>query len=452
MIAFPKLRLFSHPGRLAFCALFLTTAPAAAWEIPSDNGTLPASAVREILAADEYPVTSGYTQRIEFIDFTANGRPFTQVVVILTPDTPRLHRGRRLVVVGGEPGSEYGMDFVSTVEHHEGPGVWLAKRGVTFIALTRVGRWNFLAPSGDGSWATVPIGRRMPIFTRTQKAHWPDTEYEVRASGVSAVTSASASAVYRFPKKGTELEKQMLAATPRVFVEGYRLALEKGIPDRAGAFVLFWGMSTGGASLYPLAKYYAPDGYLGWGTSSTGLAHATSTAVLGDSFNNIYDRMALRVRERGIDDFEFYTKTIDPQTRARWWQAALRSPRFKSTEDAAMYFSAGALAEHGLRLWQSDLLGPAERASGYAAFIHSIFETSFPPAELQKVAILDLNGTEDETLPPATVDSNRRVMEPYAKRFRLGRIEGLHHYLFTQDSIKVVGTMWFRYIESGFFD
>ena len=58
----------------------------------------------------------------------------------------------------------------------------------------------------------------------------------------------------------------------------------------------------------------------------------------------------------------------------------------------------------------------------------------------------------DETLPPATVDSTRRVMEPYAKRFRLGRVEGLHHYLFTQDSIKVVGTMWFRYIESGFFD
>jgi hypothetical protein len=434
------------------CALFLTTAPAAAWEIPPDNGTLPASAVREILAADEYPVTSGYTQRIEFIDFSANGRPFTQVVVILTPDTPRLHRGRRLVVVGGEPGSEYGMDFVSTVEHLEGPGVWLAKRGVTFIALTRVGRWNFLAPSGDGSWVTVPIDRRMPIFTRTQKTHWPETDYELRASGVSAGASASASAVYRFPKKGTELEKQMLAATPRVFVEGYRLALENAIPDRSGAFVLFWGMSTGGASLYPLAKYYTPDGYLGWGTSSTGLAHATSTAALAGSFNNIYERMALRVRERGADDFEFYTKTIDPQTRARWWQAALRSPRFKSTEDAAMYFSAGALAEHGMRLWQSDLLGPAERAEGYAAFMHSIFDTSFPPAELQKVAILDLNGTEDETLPPATVDSNRRVMEPYAKRFRLGRIEGLHHYLFTQDSIKVVGTMWFRYIESGFFD
>ena len=39
------------------------------------------------------------------------------------------------------------MDFVSTVEGREGPAVWLAKRGVTFVALTRVGRWNFLAPT-----------------------------------------------------------------------------------------------------------------------------------------------------------------------------------------------------------------------------------------------------------------------------------------------------------------
>jgi hypothetical protein len=343
------------------------------------------------------------------------------------------------------------MDFVSTVEKREGPGVWLAKRGVTFVALTRVGRWNFLAPTGDGSWATVPIRRRMPIFSRAQKEHWPESEYEVRNSGISTVTSAGASAVYRFPKKGSELEKQMLAATPRVFVEGYRLALEKAIPDRVQAFVLFWGMSTGGASLYPLAKYYLPDGYLGWGTSSTGLAHLNNT-TLGGNFNNIYDRMALRVRERGLDDFEFYSKTIDPGTRERWWQAALRSPRFKSTEDAAMYFGAGALAEHGMRLWQSDLLSAADRAPGFSAFMQSIFETSLPPAELRKVAILDLNGTEDETLPPATVDANRTVMEPYAKRFRIGRIEGLHHYLFTQDSIKVVGTAWFRYIDSGFFD
>ena len=433
------------------CVLVLLSVPAAPWDLPPDNATIGTQAVREILAGNEYPVTSTYTQRTEFIDFTFNGRTFTQVVVILTPNTPRVHRGRRLVVVGAEPGSEYGMDFISTVERQEGPGVWLAKRGITFVALTRIGRWNFLAPSGDGSWEHVPLGERMPLFTRAQKAHWPSTDYEARRSGATQVTAASVSTVYRFPKKGTELEKDMLAATPRAFVEGYRLALEKAIPNRAGSFILFWGMSTGGAVLYPLAKHYMPDGYLGWGTSSTGLAHVNNTTLAGN-FTNVYDRIALRVRERGLDDFVFYTKTIDPATRARWWKAALRSPRFKSTEDAMMYLGAGALTEHGLRLWQSGLLPDSTRASGLAAFMQSMHETSYPPAELRKVAILDLNGTEDETLPPSTVDTNRTVMEPYAKRFRVGRIEGLHHYLFTQESIKVVGTVWLRYIESGLFD
>jgi hypothetical protein len=32
------------------------------------------------------------------------------------------------------------------------------------------------------------------------------------------------------------------------------------------------------------------------------------------------------------------------------------------------------------------------------------------------------------------------------------RIEGLHHYLFTQESIKIVGSTWMKYIESGYFD
>src|SRR3954468_21131107 len=80
----------------------------AAWDVPADNGTLDARAVREILAGAEFAETSSYTQRIEFVDFSAHGQPFTQVVVTLTPDKPKLHNGRRLVVVGGEPGSEYG--------------------------------------------------------------------------------------------------------------------------------------------------------------------------------------------------------------------------------------------------------------------------------------------------------------------------------------------------------
>jgi hypothetical protein len=431
-------------------ALFLA-APAAAWDLPFDNGTLGRDAIREILAAREYPETGSYTQRVELIDFTANGQRFTQVVVILTPDRPRMRNGRRLVVVGAEPGSEYGMDFIWTVEGREGPGVWLAKRGVTFVALTRVGRWNFLAPSGDGSWDTVPIGERMPIFSRAQQAHWKASDYEVRRTATAAVTTASVSAVARYPRKGSALEQQMLAATPRVFVEGYRLALEKAIPDRARALVLFWGMSTGGAFLYPLAKNYRPDGFLGWGTSSTGLAYVNNRALSGN-FADVYGINALRVRERGLDDFEFYSRHVDAETRARWWKGALRSPRFKSTEDAVMQYGAAALTEHGVRLWQSAFLPAADRAGGFAAFLRAMFEPSYPPAELKQTPVLDLNGTNDETLPPAVVDANRTVMEPYAKTYRVGRIDGFHHYLFTQESITVVGSVWFRFIDSGYFD
>jgi hypothetical protein len=422
-----------------------------AWDLPADNGTLNRQGISEILARADYPETSAYTQRVEFIDFSAYGQPFTQVVITLTPDKPRLHNGRRLVVVGGEPGSEYGMDFVSTVEKREGPGVWLARRGITFVALTRVGRWNFLAPGNDGSWETIPLNQRMPIFSRAQKTYWSAADYEVKSSGITVTSSPNASSTYRFPKKGTTLERQMLAATPAVFLEGYRLALEKAIPDRRNTFVLFWGMSTGGASLYPLAKLYTPDGYLGWGTSTSGLAYLNNRARVGN-LDDLYEHSALRVRERGLDDFEVYTKHVDAATRAAWWTVALRSPRFKSTEDAAMYLDASALAEHGVRLWRSDFLPAADRARGFAALMQSVFEPSYPPVELKRVALLDLNGTEDETLPPATVDANRSVMETYARKYRVGRVEGFHHYLFTQDSIKVVGALWLRYIDSGYFD
>ena len=432
-------------------ALLLIAAPARAWDLPADNATLPAAAAREILSRNDYPETSTYKQSIAYIDFTANGQSFTQVAVTLTPDTPRLHNGKRLVVAGGEPGSEYGMDFVTTVEGKEGAGVWLAKRGIGFVALTRIGRWNFLSTSGEGSWETIPLDQRMPIFNRAQKAPWPASDFETVKATTLGISSASASLASRYPKKGTLLEKQMLAATPRVFIEGYRLALEKAIADRGNAFVLFWGMSTGGASLYPLAKYYRPDGFLGWGTSSTGLAYVNTKAAAND-FTNVYEHSALRVRERGSEDFEFYSKNIDAATRALWWKAALKDPRFKSTEDASMMFGAAGLTEHALRLWNSDFLPAEIRARGLSAFMQEMFEPSLPPDELKTVAVLDLNGTNDEALPPATVDANRKVMERYARKWRIGRVEGMHHYLFTQDSIKVVGNLWLKFIESGYFD
>jgi len=427
----------------------ISCAPAAAWDLPPDNGTMGRDTIAAILSANDYPETSSYRQSIDFIDFSAYGQKFTQVVVTLTPDRPRLRNGKKIVVVGGEPGSEYAMDFVRTVEDKDGAAVWLAKRGVTFVAPTRVGRWNFLAPTKDGSWDSVPLGERMPIFERGQTAHWTEKDYTVKR-GPSGGGAASGQ-VSRHPRPGTLLEKQLMAATGNTFIEGYRLALEKAIPDRQNSLVLFWGMSTGGSTLYPLAKYYTPDGYLGWGTSTTGLAAATGRTSSG-SYNGIYEQNAVRVRERGLDDFEYYTKEIDPPTRAKWWQAAQRNPRFKSTEDPPMQFGASALAETALRLWHSDFLPAENRKRGLVAFMQDIFEPSLPPAELKKVPVLDLNGTKDEVLPPATVDANRKVMEPYTKKYRVGRIEGLHHYLFTQDSNKTVVTAWLRYIDSGYFD
>ena len=439
---------------LAFCLLVTLpgTALAQEWTLPADRETMKRESLAAIVARDDYPPTSGFTKRVEYIDFESFGQPFTQVVVTLAPDTPRLHAGRKIVVVGGEPGSEYAGDFLETPEGKEGPGVWLARRGVAFVALTRVGRWNFLAPGETGSWESVPIETRMPIYSRKQKTHWTGADYDVKSSGLQGATSGDSS-VYRAPKAGTQLYREMLAATPVTFLTGYRLALERALPpaQRRDAYVLYWGMSTGGAFLYPLAKQLPPDGYLGWGTSSTGLAYVFRRAKSGD-FQQPYAQSALRLRERGPDDFTYYTKDLDEATRARWWKNAQKAPRFKSGEDPMMQFGAAALTEVALRLWLSDFLPASYRAAGLGAFVKEMIEPSFPPVELKNVAILDMNGTRDEAIPPKTVDAHREVMEPYSRKYRVARLEDMHHYLFTQDQIKIVGTLWLRFIDAGFFD
>src|ERR1051325_7358273 len=75
-----------------------------AWDLPQDTGTLDRAAIVEILAGQQYPETSSYTQRVDFLDFTAHGQPFPRAVIPPPRDKPRLHNGRRLVVVGAEPG------------------------------------------------------------------------------------------------------------------------------------------------------------------------------------------------------------------------------------------------------------------------------------------------------------------------------------------------------------
>ncbi|MEO5785254.1 MAG: hypothetical protein ABIS17_07065 [Casimicrobiaceae bacterium] len=433
-------------------SMVLMPSIATAWTLPDDNGTFSPDSIGEVLAGNDYPGISGYRQRVDMIDFDSYGQRFTQVVVTLVPDNPRLHRGKHIVVVGAEPGSEYAMDFIATPEGKEGPGPWLARRGITFVALTRVGRWNFLAPDGSGSWANVPLGERMPIFSRDQKSHWTRADFEVQETKGKAATSGD-SAVYRFPKAGSALYRQMLAATPVTYLTGYRKAIEHVVPKdaRDGVFLLYWGMSTGGAFLYPLARELPPDGYLGWGTSSTGLAYLNRRAKQGD-LAGPYAQTALRLRERGLDDFTYYTKDLDPATRNAWWQRAQQGPRFKSGEDAPMQFNVAALTEVAMRLWRSDWLPADYRRDGLGTFIERMLAPSFPPPALARIAILDMNGTRDEAIPPATVDAHREVMEPAARKYRVLRVADFHHYLFTQDSIKVVGSLWLRVIDSGYFD
>jgi hypothetical protein len=423
------------------------------WKLPPDKGTLSAADVKTILGGNEYPETTSYTRRTEYLDFTAYGQSYTQVVVTLVPQQPRLYKGRKLVVVGAEPGSEYAMDFLETVEGKEGMGAWLARRGVTFIALTRVGRWNFLDPSGDGSWQSIPLDSRMPIYNRGRKAYWSSNDYATQKSTSTAVATGGDSAIYRIPEPGTALYNETLAATPVTIITGYRLAIERALPpsERSQSYLLYWGMSTGGAFLYPLAKHLKPDGYLGWGTSSTGLAYLHRRAKQGN-FDGPYARSAVRIRERGMDDFEYYTKHVPSDVRERWWQVALKQPRFKSVEDPPMQFNVAAMTEVAMRLWLSDFLPSEYRKDGLAKFIQDILETSFPPAEMKGVAVLDMNGTRDEAIPPRTVDAHREVMETYAGRYRVARIQDFHHYLFTQDSIKTVGTVWLKFIDSGYFD
>jgi hypothetical protein len=423
-----------------------------AWSLPADKGTVDAKEVATILGANDYPATSGYSKKIGYIDFDSYGQQYTQVVVTVTPDKPRLHNGKKIVVVGGEPGSEYAMDFLQTPEGKEGPAIWLAKRGVTFIALTRVGRWNFFDKTGNGSWKTIPIDIRMPIFNRAQKAPWTEDDFTVKTTAGKEATSGDSS-TYRFPKEGSLLYKQMLAATGVTFLTGYTKAIEHVIPpaERNKAYLLYWGMSTGGAFMYPLAQYVKPDGYLNWGTSTTGLAYMYRKAKQGD-FKTPYTETAVRLRERGFDDFEYYTKNIDEKTKIQWWQGALNDPRFKSGEDAPMQFNAGALADTGLRLWMADWLPQADRQKGFSALMHAMYEPSYPPPALKDIAVLEMNGTADEAMPPKVVDSHREVMEPYTRKFKVVRVQDFHHYLFTQDAIKVVGSLWLRHIDTNYFD
>ncbi len=121
-------------------------AAAQAWKLPADRGTVGKD---EIADGKDYPETTSYTQKIEFIDFTSYGKKFTQVVVRLDPKQPRTRNGKKLVVVGTEPGSEYGMDFWKRWRgKRERPSGW-PKEGLRSLRSRGSVDGTFSPPVGD---------------------------------------------------------------------------------------------------------------------------------------------------------------------------------------------------------------------------------------------------------------------------------------------------------------
>jgi hypothetical protein len=423
---------------------------ASAWELPPDKGVISEAQVEEILAGKDFPETTGFSRKLEYVDFTDNGMPFTQVVLRLDPAKPLLRNGKKIILVATEEGSSSLNGFVTTDEGKEGIGIWLAKRGVTFIALNRIGRWNFFAPDRSGTWETIPVNDRMPIFSQHQKSYWSSDEWISQPAGKTS--SSSGSEFVRFAKPGTELYRELVAATPVVIVDGFEKGLRHVMSneERQQSLLLYWGFSTGGAFMWPLAERIKPDGYLNWGSSPPGVAYFYGAALHG-RWDWLYEKSALRVRGRGLADFEFYNRRAAPEEKPARWQRTLKEPRFKAAEDSAMFFNAGALAEEAMRLYMADFLPEKKRKLGFVKILDEIMDITKPGPALKGLPVWDMNGTYDEVYPPAWMEAARDLMAPYVGKHRLTRIAGLNHSIVNRQ-VRVIGPVWLKAINEGFFD
>jgi len=423
---------------------------AGAWTLPADKGTLPEAEVNEILQGKDFPESTSFKKTVDYVDYTANGMQFTQVVMRLEPAKPLMHKGRKVVLIATEEGSSSANGFIETDEGKEGIGVYLAKRGVTFVALTRVGRWNFFAPDKSGSWETIPLDDRMPIFSQHQKAYWAKSDYTVKPAGNTA--SSSGSEYVRFPNEGTQLFNEMVAATPVAMVDGLEAGLRHALPaaERKKSMVLYWGFSTGGALMWPLAERMRPDGYLNWGSSPPGVAYYYGS-VEGGRWDWPYEKSALRVRGRGRADFEFYNKRADPGQKEARWARNLKEPRFKGVEDPIMFYNVGALSELAMRLYKASFVPPETKALGFNKMLNDILATSMPGPALKGLPVWDMNGTLDEVYPVKSMEAARTMMAPYIGKHVLTRIEGFNHSIVDRQ-VRVIGPVWLRAIQQGYFD
>jgi hypothetical protein len=394
--------------------------------------------------------TSKFKQSVRFFDFESYGKPFTQVALVLEPETPLFLDGRRVVIVASEGGHDNGREFVSDYVGREGIGPWLAKRGVTFISLCRLGRWNLLSDEPLGSWIDVPLDQRMPVFHRGQKGHWPIDQYVV--TGAEGVSSPTGSQTCRTARPGTPLHEHMAALTPYTSVLGFKKALEQCIdPGKRNAMqIYYWGFSTGGNYLWALSKSMLPDGILGYGMNNFAFSHFWTTGSHG-KYDWLYDKSAARLRERGLPDFKFYTRDLTDEERERQWQVALHSPRFKSHEDTFMFFNAAALSQDLSELWRSDFLPEANRDRGIGELFRENFDLAFPDRSISNLAVLDLFGDADEINPyPKSSAVAASMTRGYCRKYKIALLEGRHHCI-DADHAEAFGSLWLEAIENGYF-
>ena len=425
-----------------------TASPVMDWNTHVDGTVLGHDVIRKAVAqAPKGDVP--FEQSVQYFDFNACGKSFTQVALILRPETPLLVDGRRVTFVTSEGGSDNGRAFIEDNSGKPGLGPWLASRGVTFIQLCRLGRWNLLTDDPLGSWGEVPLGGRMPVFNRQQQRHWSPDDYEtVGAEGVSSPTGSQSC---RVPREGSELEAYTLALIPTTLLTGFEVAIRSLIPDaaRKEALLLYYGFSTGGAYLWPLAKTLQPDGIAGYGMSNFPISYFANRASSGN-YAWLYDRSVNRLRERGTKDFEFFNRGLDEAERGRQWQRAMQAPRFKSYEDTFMFFNVAALAETVSRLWNASFLPDDVRRRGFAALLQQNIDACFPSDALGTLPVLDLYGTRDEILTPDAARTVARVVGPYCGKYRMAFLDGYHHSV-SADHAEAFGSLWLDAIQSGYY-
>ena len=200
----------------------------------------------------------------------------------------------------------------------------------------------------------------MPVFNRAQQSHWSADDYvTVDADGVSSPTGSQHC---RVPRPG--LRARRLHAGPgsehvRSPDSSTQLTLCYRAQSRHEMLLLYYGFSTGGAYLWPLAKRLSPDGIAGYGMSNFPISYYSSRAVKGQL------RLALRplgdavcasaARATSNSSTAISAKTSAP----RRGSGRAHAPRFKSFEDTFMFFNVAALSETVSRLWNAPV--PAGR-------------------------------------------------------------------------------------------